>query len=89
MANRRYFNVTLTRLIRSSVRNRSPISLIALDVDHFKDYKDTCGHPAGDDCLTQVGQAIGALARRPNDLAARVGGDEFAVLLGDTDVAES
>lgn len=89
MANRRYFNLTFKRLIRSSVRNRSPISLIALDVDHFKDYNDACGHPAGDDCLAHVGQAIRAFARRPNDLAARIGGDEFAVLLGDTDATES
>ena len=88
MANRRYFNFALKRLLRStSRRHPSPISLIAVDVDHFKDYNDQCGHPAGDDCLARVGQAMRAFARRPNDLAARIGGDEFAVLLGDTDVA--
>lgn len=90
MANRRYFHFALKRLFRSTSRGRpSPISLIAVDVDHFKDYNDQCGHPAGDDCLARVGQTMRALARRPNDLAARVGGDEFAVLLGDTDVATS
>jgi diguanylate cyclase (GGDEF)-like protein/PAS domain S-box-containing protein len=89
LANRRYFNLTLDREFRISMRERSPISLIAVDVDHFKDYNDECGHPAGDDCLAQVGHAMLAFSRRPNDLAARVGGDEFAVLLGNTDVVES
>jgi diguanylate cyclase (GGDEF)-like protein len=89
MANRRHFNATVERVFRASLRNRSPVSLIAIDVDHFKDYNDECGHPAGDDCLAHVGQAIRAFARRPNDLAARIGGDEFAVLLGDTDLAQS
>jgi len=89
LANRRYFNLMLDREFRTSMRERSPISLIAVDVDHFKDYNDECGHLAGDDCLTQVGHAMLAFSRRPNDLAARVGGDEFAVLLGNTDVVES
>ncbi|MDX1893424.1 GGDEF domain-containing protein [Mycolicibacterium sp. 050158] len=89
MANRRYFNIALKRATRSSVQNRSPVSLIALDVDHFKDYNDACGHPAGDDCLAQVAQAIRKFARRPGDLPARLGGDEFAVLLGGTDAAQS
>ncbi|GAB7072086.1 diguanylate cyclase [Mycobacterium hodleri] len=89
MANRRYFNVALERAIRSSMRNRSPVGLIALDVDHFKNYNDVYGHPAGDDCLAQVGLAIRTSARRPDDLPTRLGGDEFAVLLGGTDAAES
>ena len=89
LANRRYFNLTLDREFRTSMRQRSPISLISVDVDHFKRYNDECGHPAGDECLAQVGHALLAFTRRPNDLAARVGGDEFAVLLGNTGVVES
>lgn len=89
LANRRYFEQTLIRQFRSSTRNRSPISLIVVDIDRFKDYNDEGGHLAGDHCLAQVGQAMMAFSRRPHDLAARVGGDEFAVLLGDTDAVES
>ncbi len=89
LANRRYFNVFSSREVRRSVRNRSPISLIVLDVDYFKDYNDESGHLAGDQCLANIGQALRGFSRRPSDLAARLGGDEFALLLGDADFAES
>ena len=89
LANRRYFNLTLGRQFRRSMREQTPISLIAIDVDHFKDYNDQSGHLAGDDCLAQLSRAMLAFCRRPDDLAARVGGDEFAVLLGNTDMADS
>ncbi len=89
LANRRYFNLTLHREFRRSKRDRSPISLIAVDVDHFKEYNDEYGHLAGDYCLTQVGQVLQSFSRRPSDLAARLGGDEFALLLGGTDSVES
>ena len=89
LANRRYFNLILKREMRRSIRNRSAISLIEADVDHFKDYNDEFGHLAGDRCLTSVGQALATFARRPSDLAARLGGDEFALLLADTDFLES
>nr|WP_293239777.1 sensor domain-containing diguanylate cyclase [Mycolicibacterium sp.] len=89
LANRRWFNLTLDRVFRMCMRDGTPISLIAIDVDHFKDYNDQCGHLAGDDCLAQVSKVILASSRRANDLAARVGGDEFAVLLGNTDGVES
>jgi diguanylate cyclase (GGDEF)-like protein len=89
LANRRHFNLFLHKEIRRSIRERSAISLIELDVDHFKDYNDECGHLAGDQCLAYVGQVLLTFARRPNDLAARLGGDEFALLSGDTDFVES
>jgi len=89
LANRRYFNLFVNREMRRSIRNRSAISLIAVDVDHFKDYNDEFGHLAGDQCLTNVGQALLSFSRRPGNLAARLGGDEFALLLGDTDFVES
>jgi diguanylate cyclase (GGDEF)-like protein len=89
LANRRYFDLFLSNEMRRSIRNRSPISLLEIDVDHFKDYNDALGHLAGDRCLASVGRALRAFARRPGDLAARLGGDEFAVILGDADVAEA
>ncbi len=89
LANRRYFNLFSSREMRRSIRNRSTISLIVLDVDHFKDYNDESGHLAGDQCLASIAQALRAFSRRPSDLAARLGGDEFALLLGATDFAES
>lgn len=89
LANRRYFNQILAREMRRSVRNQSTISLIAVDVDYFKDYNDELGHLAGDQCLSNVAQTLMAFSRRPSDLAARIGGDEFVLLLGDADFAES
>ena len=89
LANRRYFNLFLNGELRRSIRNRSAISLIELDVDYFKDYNDEFGHLVGDQCLANVGQTLLAFSRRPSDLAARLGGDEFALILGDTDSAES
>jgi diguanylate cyclase (GGDEF)-like protein len=89
LANRRYFNLFLNSELRRSIRNRSAISLIELDVDYFKDYNDEFGHLVGDQCLTNVGQTLLEFSRRPSDLAARLGGDEFALILGDTDFAES
>jgi diguanylate cyclase (GGDEF)-like protein/PAS domain S-box-containing protein len=89
LANRRYFNQFLHREFQRSIRNGSAISLIELDVDHFKEYNDKLGHPAGDQCLIRVGRVLRELSHRPSDLAVRLGGDEFALILGDTDAAGS
>jgi diguanylate cyclase (GGDEF)-like protein len=72
--------------MRNSIRNRMPIGLILIDVDYFKNYNDEFGHAAGDQCLANVGQVLLAHARRPDDLAARIGGDEFALILRNTDL---
>jgi diguanylate cyclase (GGDEF)-like protein len=61
--------------------------MLMLDVDKFKNYNDTYGHPQGDLLLQFVGKTLIACLRRTSDMAARYGGDEFAVLLGDTDAA--
>ena len=89
LANRRYFNQFLHREVQRSIRNRSAISLVELDVDHFKEYNDELGHPAGDQCLIKVGQVLRELTHRPSDLAARLGGDEFALILADTNAVGS
>jgi diguanylate cyclase (GGDEF)-like protein len=68
-------------------RNGAPVALVMADIDHFKQYNDHYGHPAGDECLRKVAGAVAEGARRPADLAARYGGEEFAVILADTDLA--
>ncbi|MGK5026444.1 diguanylate cyclase [Janthinobacterium sp. RB2R34] len=85
IANRRHFDNFLEKEWQRSVRNGSVLSLVVLDVDHFKLYNDSLGHPAGDSCLQQVAQAIDSHACRAGDLAARYGGEEFVVLFSETE----
>lgn len=84
LANRRSFQEHLSREWQRAVRSHTPISLILCDVDYFKFYNDTYGHPEGDECLRQVAKAIQESVRRPDDLAARYGGEEFVVLMPNT-----
>lgn len=85
LANRRAFDDTLIIEWDRARREEQPLSLLFMDVDHFKLYNDTYGHGAGDDCLRQVATAIKKAVLRPADLAARYGGEEFVVLLPATD----
>jgi diguanylate cyclase (GGDEF)-like protein len=86
LANRRAFQLFLRNEMRNSIRNQTPIGLALIDVDYFKNFNDEFGHAAGDQCLTNVSQVLLAHARRPGDLAARIGGDEFALILANTEL---
>ncbi|MEM6597777.1 MAG: diguanylate cyclase [Cyanobacteria bacterium P01_D01_bin.36] len=85
LANRRSFQEHLAEEWQRALRSHTQISLILCDVDYFKLYNDSYGHPQGDECLRQVSRAIGQAVRRPDDLAARYGGEEFVILLPNTD----
>lgn len=85
IANRRHFDHFLDMEWQRAVRSGSALSLVVLDVDHFKLYNDTLGHAAGDICLQRVAQALATHACRPTDLAARYGGEEFVLLFAETD----
>lgn len=82
LGNRRAFHLFFNREFKSSIRNGTPVGLVLLDVDHFKNYNDAFGHAAGDQCLKKIGQVLQNHARRHDDHAARIGGDEFALILG-------
>lgn len=81
LANRRNFDETLADEVKRAYRTGAPLSVMMIDVDHFKRYNDRYGHPQGDACLKTVARAIHDCIKRPGDLAARYGGEEFAIIL--------
>ncbi|MDD2760346.1 MAG: diguanylate cyclase [Methylomonas sp.] len=85
--NRRAFDTALERQFSQAQRTATPLSLLIMDIDYFKQYNDHYGHPMGDDCLRRVAKTLQALTHRPGDLVARLGGEEFAILLPNTDLA--
>lgn len=86
IANRRQFNLTLDKEMHLSARDKKPLSLIFLDIDYFKPYNDSLGHLAGDQCLITVVNALLKRMRRGSDQISRYGGDEFCVILPDTNI---
>jgi len=84
VANRRRFDALLDEEWRRAGRDETALALVMIDIDHFKDYNDVLGHPAGDDALRNVAQALVAIVRRAGEVVARYGGEEFAVLLPHT-----
>ncbi|MBL0209607.1 MAG: response regulator [Holophagaceae bacterium] len=87
IANRRRFDEALREEWSRAARNQTQLSLIMLDVDHFKIFNDTYGHVAGDDCLRRIAEALTRSLLRPVDMVARFGGEEFVCLLPGTDAA--
>lgn len=87
--NRRAFDSALEEEIGRARRNNHPLSLIIIDVDRFKNYNDARGHQAGDDVLRRVANIIETVTRRGTDMGCRYGGEEFTVLLPNTELTQA
>ncbi|WP_446811499.1 diguanylate cyclase [Methylomonas sp. 2BW1-5-20] len=89
LGNRRHFDSNLGMQFALSRRNKSPLSLIICDIDYFKNYNDSLGHPQGDACLIEVAKVIREQLERASDLICRYGGEEFVAILPSTCLAEA
>ncbi|QJQ06766.1 GGDEF domain-containing protein [Undibacterium piscinae] len=87
LPNRREFDARLRQEFARQKRQRIPLALLTIDVDYFKFYNDHYGHPAGDLILKEIAEILASAVSRSSDLAARIGGEEFCLLLPDTDAA--
>lgn len=79
--NRREFDTTLAKEWSRASRELGSLTLMMIDIDHFKAYNDNYGHPEGDSCIKLIAQALSSVAARKNDFVARYGGEEFAILM--------
>ncbi len=86
IANRRSFDDRINEEWARAVREKHPLGLLMLDIDRFKLYNDTYGHPQGDVLLQHLAKAVESTLKRTTDFAARIGGEEFAVILPSTDL---
>jgi diguanylate cyclase (GGDEF)-like protein/PAS domain S-box-containing protein len=89
VANRRMFDSILEMEWANARRTSQPLSLILLDIDYFKQYNDHYGHIQGDECLKLVSKTLSSAATRPRDFIARFGGEEFVLVLPETDAASA
>jgi diguanylate cyclase (GGDEF)-like protein/PAS domain S-box-containing protein len=89
VANRRHFDDVLEAEWARAQRERQPLSLIMLDIDYFKQYNDHYGHIRGDECLKTVARALSQAGARARDFFARFGGEEFVLVLPETDAASA
>jgi diguanylate cyclase (GGDEF)-like protein len=89
LSNRRCFDETIERETRRAARLAQPLSVILIDIDHFKAFNDCYGHQAGDECLREVARAIHGCLRRAGEFAARYGGEEIVVLLPGSDTPDA
>ena len=87
--NRRYFNLVFEKEIKRAKRSKNNLSFMMLDIDYFKQYNDTYGHIEGDKALQKVADALKGLFKRPSDYVFRLGGEEFGVLMSETDMQNS
>ena len=85
IANRRYFDRRLKSEVSRAFRDRTSLSLVICDIDYFKQFNDLYGHQRGDECLKSFARVLESFCRRGGDLPARIGGEEFALLLPSTD----
>ena len=89
LCNRRCYNETLEKEWYRNARNKTPLSMLVLDLDNFKNYNDILGHISGDECLKKVATALADIPKRGGDIAARYGGEEFVILLPQSDLSSA
>ncbi|MCL2100152.1 MAG: GGDEF domain-containing protein [Fibromonadales bacterium] len=86
IANKRYFSERASTEFNNSLRDKKPLAFLMIDIDHFKKFNDTFGHLAGDIVLREIAEILNKMIERRTDLLGRVGGEEFAIMLHDTDL---